>query len=264
MLKDHSIARALMRKRNVMAAVILRDMRTRFFNHGLGFLVVPLWPLTHMIALILIHSFAGSAVPPYGTSAALYYAAGLVPTLTFMYVSRFMALSLVMNRPMLSFPEIQAVDVMLARAFLEVMAACFMLFLIMAILWVSGINPWPDNLESAVYAYLATILLGLGFGMIVGIASMFQPMVVTVYALIIICVYISSGALFVVPYFPEEIKFALSFNPVFQCVEWMRHSFYENYPDELIDPWYVLAWGGCTLCMGLGTERFFRRQMKDL
>lgn len=242
---------------------MLRDMRTRFFNHGLGFLIVSLWPLMHMIALTLVHSVAGSVVPPYGTSTPLYYVAGLVPTLTFMYVSRFMALSLVMNKPMLAFQEVKVLDVMFARAFLEVIAACFTLFLIMTILWISGVNPLPDNLESAVCAYLATIFLAVGFGIVIGIASMFQPLIVTLYALFIICIYISSGALFIVPFFPTAIRFALSFNPVFQCVEWMRHSFYDNYPGELVDPWYILAWGSSALLLGLGLERFLRRQMLE-
>ena len=246
-----------------MSAVILRDMRTRFFNHGLGFLIVPLWPLAHMIVLILIHTVAGGAAPPYGESTALYYAAGLLPTMTFMYVSRFMALSLVMNRPMLGFPEIQAVDVMLARAFLEVMAACFTLFLIMSILWAFGIDPMPDDLENAVFCYLAVILLGVGFGMLIGVASMFMPIVVTIYALSVIVIYISSGALFVPTFFPEPVRYALSFNPVFQSVEWMRHAFYPNYADDLINRGYVLAWGLGALFAGLALERFFRRPMLE-
>lgn len=54
-----TIVDALIEKKHVMTAVILRDMRSRFFNHGLGFLIVSLWPLAHMIILIGLYTAMG-------------------------------------------------------------------------------------------------------------------------------------------------------------------------------------------------------------
>lgn len=48
---------------------------------------------------------------------AVVFATGLLPCLTFMYVSRFMALSIVMNRPMLAIPAVKVLDILFARAF---------------------------------------------------------------------------------------------------------------------------------------------------
>src|SRR4051794_32111287 len=100
---------ALIDTKNVMSAVVLRDIRTRFFNHGLGFIIAPLWPLIHMALLILIHT-VGNQSPLYGESPALFYATGLVPTLTFMYVSRYMAWSLMQNRAMMAYHAVKAID----------------------------------------------------------------------------------------------------------------------------------------------------------
>ncbi|MBB4570850.1 ABC transporter permease [Rhizobium leucaenae] len=244
--KMHTTIQAIARKKNVMNAVILRDMRTRFFNHGLGFAVVPLWPLVHMGVLILIHTMS-HGLPPYGESTAVFYATGLVPTLTFMYVSRFMGYSLIMNRSMLAFPEVQVFDVMIGRAFLEIVAACIMLFLIVGILWALGEKPFPFDLERAVCCYLATILLAVGCGTVVGVASMFMPIIVTAYALIIILLYVSSGTIFVASNLPDPLANALAYNPLLVCVEWMRTAFYETYSDKLVDQQYVLAWGIGTL-----------------
>ena len=238
-------------------------MRTRFFNHGLGFVIVPLWPLTHMGILILMHSLAGHGVPPYGESTALFYATGLVPTLTFSYVSRFMGLSLVLNKPMLSFPEIHVTDVMMGRAFLEIIAAFVTLSLIVGILYITGQNPLPFDLERAMYCYLATIFLAVGCGTLVGIVSLFMPIFITLYALILILLYISSGTVFVASNLPAPIAEALSFNPLLVCVEWMRTAFYESYSTKLVNEEYVFAWGLCMLLLGLLIERIFRRQMLE-
>ncbi|WP_236776042.1 hypothetical protein [Agrobacterium tumefaciens] len=66
-----SIRNALSEKKNVMTAVILRDMRSRFFNHGLGFLLVSLWPLAHMLILLTIYTVMGRKTP-YGDSLNVF------------------------------------------------------------------------------------------------------------------------------------------------------------------------------------------------
>ena len=142
---------ALRQKRDVMAAVIFRDMRTRFFNHGLGFLIVSLWPLSHMVIILLIYQLAGRTAP-FGDDIRVFFATGLIPTLAFMYVSRFMSLSLILNRPMLAFPAVTVVDIMFGRALLEIVAAFITLVFFFLILLALGDNPVPHNIEQAVYA----------------------------------------------------------------------------------------------------------------
>jgi capsular polysaccharide transport system permease protein len=224
-IKRSPIKMALREKMHVMTAVALRDMRTRFFDHGIGFLVVPLWPLVHMLVLLLIYSLAGRETP-YGDSLNVFFATGIIPTLLFMYVSRFMSLSLILNKPMLAFPVVQVVDVMIARAFLEAIAGALTLAFLLSILKFLGENIAPFDLEQAVLAYLSTLLLAVGIGSLVGVIVMFAPIFATAYALILIVVYAVSGTLFVANQLPESAAYALSFNPVLQGVEWMRTAYY--------------------------------------
>jgi capsular polysaccharide transport system permease protein len=215
-----------------------------------------------MGVLILIHA-VGKGASPYGDSASVFYATGLVPTLTFIYVSRFMALSLVMNKQMLNFPIVRIMDVLVGRAFLETIAACVTLTAMMAILWMFGQDPWPDNLEAAVSCYLATILLAFGVGTCVAMFSMFMPFLLTLYQLLAIVLYLSSGTMFVASHLPDQIAYPLSYNPLLQCVEWMRTAFYPTYSDKLVNKEYVIAFGVCALMIGLGTERFFRGKILE-
>jgi len=159
--KRSAMSLALEQKMNVMNAVMLRDMRTRFFNHGLGFLVQSFWPLAHIFMLIVIYNLAGRTAA-YGDSVTLFFATALLPTMSFMYISRFMCLSLILNRQMLSFPAVKIVDIMFARAFLEIMAAFLTLFLTIVILLILGDNPFPADPIQAVLAYLTSLLLGVG------------------------------------------------------------------------------------------------------
>ncbi|RDL47453.1 Polysialic acid transport protein KpsM [Ensifer sp. M14] len=253
-----SISYALRQKANVMRAVILRDMRTRFFNHGLGFLLVSVWPLTHMFVLLLIYAFAGRRTP-FGDSMRLFFATGLLPCLTFMYVSRFMALSIVMNRPMLAIPAVKVLDILFARAFLETIAACFTVFLTFMILLSLGDKPFPYDWSEAAKAFLSTILLAVGVGVVTGVITALFTFFATVYALCLIVIYISSGTLFVVSALPTQIAYALSWNPVVHAVEWMRSAFYPTYNSQVLDKPYLLSFGLGALCIGLLLERIVRR-----
>lgn len=257
-----TISYAMNQKFNVMKAVVLRDMRTRFFDHGLGFLVVALWPLAHMVILLGIFHFAGRQAP-FGESLNVFFATGLIPTLLFMYVSRFMSLSILLNRPMLAFPVVQVLDILMARAYLEVVAGFLTLIFMFTILLIFGENPWPYDPAQALMAYLATVLLAVGVGILVGVVAMFFNFAVTLYALLLILAYFSSGTLFVAPYLPDAIAIPLSWNPITQSVEWMRTAYFETYPDRLLDRSYLVGCGLLALFGGLVVERLCRRIMLE-
>lgn len=258
----YGIGAALREKRNVMSAVILRDVRSRFFNHGLGFLLVALWPLAHMLILLAVYTLVDRRAP-YGDSLNVFFATGLIPTLAFMYVSRYMSLSLLANRQMLAFPVVTVIDIMVARAFLEITAAVLTLVFLFIILLFLGDTPFPADPFQAVYAYLACLLLALGFGSIAGVIVMFMPVFATIYILMTILIYVLSGTLFVASSLPEQIAYVLSWNPVFQTVEWMRSAYYLGYSTQYLDKAYTLNFGMTALCLGLLLERVFRRRMLD-
>ncbi|WP_250939372.1 ABC transporter permease [Allorhizobium sonneratiae] len=241
-----------------MMAVILRDMRTRFFDHGIGYLVVALWPLTHMLALLVINGLRHGQAP-YGDSMYIFLATGLIPTLLFMYVSRFMSLSIILNKPMLAFPQVQILDILMGRAVLEVVAALLTLFFFVIILLVLGENPWPYNPVQALEAYSASVLLAVGVGIVAGVITAILPIFATAYALFMILIYLSSGMLFDTSKLPDQVTKILAWLPVFQTVEWMRVAYFPTYSDKLLDRQYVLMWGLCSLFFGLVLERMVRR-----
>lgn len=257
-----SFSEALRSKRNVMIAVILRDMRTRFFNHGLGFLIVSLWPLAHMLILLMIYSLTGRRTP-FGDSLYVFFATGLIPTLAFMYISRFMALSIILNMPMLAFPVVNVLDIMIARALLEVVAAFITLVFIFLIILAIGDNPLPYDLSEAVNAYLATILLSVGVGVLAGIIVMISPIFATIYALSMIVVYLASGTIFVISSLPDEISTPLSYNPVVHAVEWMRIAYYPTYSTKILNKEYLIGFGMTSLFIGLLLERVLRGRLLE-
>lgn len=248
---------AARRKSNVMKAVMLRDMRTRFFNHGLGFLLVIIWPIAHMFVLLAIYSVLGRRAP-FGDSLFLFFATGLVPTLSFMYVSRQMAMSVIANKPMLSFPAVNITDIIFGRAILEVLGSFIMAAAVLLILTSIEGTAIPFDVPNAVAAIFATLLLAIGIGSIISLLAVAFPATATMYFLVVITVYLTSGTLFVPSYMPQGVVSVLYWNPVLHGVEWLRSAYFIGYPNQILDKSYMLIFGASSLFTGLCLERLLR------
>ncbi|MDK4705012.1 ABC transporter permease [Rhizobium sp. CNPSo 4062] len=256
------ITEALIDKKNVMSAVMLRDMRTRFFNHGLGFIVVPLWPLAHMGIIIMIHSYVHQ-VPAYGDNSAVFFMTGVLPFLAFSYVSRFMAFSLVTNQSMLAFPAVKISDILMGRAVLEIIASFITLIFMMTIFYISGIDPYPADLQSATLCYISMLYLAFGTGYFIGICSIITPLLLTFFQLFIILLYVSSGVFFSASNLPESITEYIAYNPITVCIEWFRSAYFESYSDKLVSAPYVVGFATILLLLGLTIEQTFARSLSD-
>lgn len=255
--EDPTFLSALSRQRNVVFALMLRNIRTRFFAHGLGYLIAIGWPLVHTLSVLLIFASAGRA-SPYGTSTFVFVASGAVPFMTFSYLSRFMMVSALMTKPLMTFPEVKILDIVISSTILEALSSCLVALILIAIAWGFDIDASPRDAVEASYAFAAALLLGVGFGVVNTVIVLAQPMWMTGYSLLMILAWASSSTMFVANALPEPFRTAISYHPVAQVIEWMRYAYFEGYSDEILDRAYVLEVGIGALVLGLLFERLVR------
>ncbi|WP_157775290.1 ABC transporter permease [Hartmannibacter diazotrophicus] len=251
---------AFVRYRQALVALILRDIKTRFFGSAWGYLLAVAWPLTHIAALMTIHTLAGR-LPPYGDSGALWFATGIVPFMAFAYMSRMIMFGPVLNRPLLIFPTVKIMDILLARAIVETLSAGIVVIILAIYFTAAGVDFMPYDVPQAFFALGTAMLLGLGFGVINSVIAQAVPMWVTGYSLSIIIYWIASGVFFIPDNLPELARYILSFNPILQAVTWMRSAYYEGYGSLTLDKSYAVGVGVATLFFGLMLERFARGRL---
>jgi len=254
------VGEALRASLRVMWAVMLRDLRTRFFNHGLGFLVSIAFPLVHVVVLVAIWT-ALDRPAPYGDSAAVFFGVGLAPFMAWNYMSRFIMLSLVMNRPLLAFPAVKILDIVFGRGALETLGAFCMVALLVALALALGEPAMPHDLVDAAAALGAALLMGLGFGLFGALVALIFHGWVTIYMLIVIALYLLSGIVFTPHALPVEARDALSWLPTLHLVEWTRVAFFDGYPDDLLSRPYAMGWAAGSLAAGLALERAIRGRL---
>jgi capsular polysaccharide transport system permease protein len=244
----------------VLVALILRDIKTRFFGSAWGFLLAIAWPLTHIGILLSLNLVTGR-LPPYGDSAALWFATGIVPFMAFSYMSRFIMFGLLLNRPLLIFPHVKIMDVLLARAIVELLSAGLVILLLAFFFSTQNVDFAPVDTVQAFYALGSILLLGLGAGIINAILAQAIPGWATVYSLSMIFLWMVSGIFFIPDNLPEFLRYPASFSPILQNILWLRSAYFEGYGALTLDKSYTVGYGVVTLFSGLLLERLVRGRL---
>lgn len=242
---------------NVIYALMMHDIKNRFFGSGLGQIVMVLWPFAHVIVLLIIYTFTHRP-NPYGDSLVQYITISIFPFICFNYVSRWILFSAVMNRSFLQYPVIRPMDLLIARTLLEIVSITLVAILMVSMLLVLGLNAMPQDPTQAVCAFAAVVFLAAGMGILNGAIAFVVPMWHMLYIIVIIGSYISSGVMFVAADLPEQIRDILSYNPLLICVEWIRCAYFSDYPTLLLDRWYCLKFSLITLTLGFILVRVLR------
>jgi capsular polysaccharide transport system permease protein len=243
---------------NVIRALMLRDMRTRFGGSYWGYAAVVMWPVAHIFLVVGIMVFRGMP-SPMDLNPMLFIATGAVPCYVFQYTSREAMKAVIVNRPLTYYPQVKVFDIMLARFIVEVIKGFTGLIIIVAILFASGVDPTPQDSAMVVAGYCASIMLGLGIGAInIGIMAFF-PGWLFGYVLVTVTVYLTSGVFFLPHLLPDEVYSLVKWNPMVQIIEWVRLGYNPNLGVN-VDYSYVLFWGCGSLMIGLLMERFLVRK----
>ena len=249
---------ALTNQTHVFHALILHDIKSRFFGNGLGYVFTILWPAAHLALIVILYAMTGRG-GGYGTSTLLFVATGVLPYICWNYISRFCMLSIVMNKSALNYPIINALDIILARIFLELVTCTIITLVLLALLTLGGINVVPMQPAAAAEGLLSSVLLGVGFGILNATIVMILPLWMIGYVLILIVFWITSGVVINPELLPQQIGDWLAWNPLLHCIEWIRSGYYPDYPTRLLSKSYVLEVGFGSLALGLLMQRTLKR-----
>lgn len=243
----------------VLNALMLRDMRTRFGASHWGFVIAVGWPFAHMLMIVAIMAARGMPTP-LGHSLVLFVCTGVIPFIGFMYMGRKMMESVLMNRPLLFFPQVKTLDLLTARAILEIIIFFASTVLCLIFLFLCGIDPVPAYPAEAVYALLVTIFVSIGVGMMNAcIVTFFEPYAMG-YVLIQISLYTLSGVFYVPEYLPQIAYDILSYNPLLHCIMWFRSAYYPGYGSG-VEKSYAILCGATFMVIGLTVDRFIVRRL---
>jgi len=233
-----------------IAALILREMSTRFGRTPGGYV----WAIAEPLAGILVLSLAFSLVmrtPSLGTSFILFYATGYMPFNLYQNLSNQVARAITFSKPLLQYPSVTWVDAVLARFLLNSLTG-----ILITILLLTGILAVIDSrtilyLPPVVIATALAMLLGLGVGVLnCAIIGLF-PIWEMAWSIITKPLFIASGIFFLYDTMPPLARDILWYNPLIHIIGLMRTGFYPTYTAAYVNIPYVLSIALGLLALGL-------------
>jgi len=168
------IQSALSTQARVIYALILRETKTRYGEHKLGFLWAIIEPLLMVAIFVAIFSMIRSGSPG-GMPMVPFMLTGIVPFTLFRSTMTQMQGAIAMNRMLFAFPQVTTFDVIFARGLLEVLLLGGVFGMLLFGMHIAGYDIRIERPLGVLTACALLALIGVGFGFIFASLSPFIP-----------------------------------------------------------------------------------------
>jgi capsular polysaccharide transport system permease protein len=237
-------------QRDVIYALLLRELSSRFGKSRGGFLWVLVEPIAHLLVPILIIGFLRQAMVP-GVEYPVFLVYGFLPFLLFKAI----CLQIVDGANaggVLSYRQVLLMDVFLTKAMAHAIIEAVVFVLVLTGLALLGFSVLPQRPVELVGVLLLTVLLAFGLGLLFAAISSIIPDMRAVIKILFLPLYFISGILIPVTRFPDGWAQWMAINPVLHVVELSRLSGLGAYqPTQYLSLGYVVALALVSTTVGL-------------
>lgn len=246
---------------DVIGALILRELHTRFGRENIGYLWIFAEPLLLAIAVGALH--AQHAVPVSGGIRTIPFAiAGYTVFILFRsMVSRAESL-LEANRPLLNHRRVTILDMLLARAVLELASTTVVLILLLGGAWLLGFADLPAD---PLLVGLAVLLVGwfsFALSMLIVALSHEAPLFGRLIHPVLYLSMPLSGAFFAMAWLPSGLRAMAEWIPLVPMFELLRVGQFAGYPDAWAGLAYPVGWCAFLTLVGLAGLRLLRARVQ--
>lgn len=261
---EDSFIESLRIQLRVIGALVLRDVITRYGRHGLGFLWLFLEPMMFSIGVTIIWTVARmshmgvSTMPIAGFALTGYSAIVLWRN----FVNR-LSNNTSSNKGLLYHSNVQVMDLIYARALLDLSASTVSLVFLTLVFWALGLMELPvDPLQ----AFIAWILFAW-FAFAAGLIAAFMGETSEVFERVLhIMMYLTlplTGAFTMVSWMPEPVQTMLLYSPLVNGVEMLREGYFGSGIHAMYSVPYLLSVNLILTLIGLILVRNIRRKLID-
>lgn len=257
-----SLARGALVQWQVVHALVLRETRTRFGAHQLGYLWALLEPLMWVATFGAMYAFAHRKVPG-DMSLVGFLGTGIVTYSLFQSCATRAGEAINGNRALLFYPQVHPLDLIYARGVLEAatFGAVFLVIMGGEALYLQQL-PAVDDLFVVIMGLLLAALLGTSLGLVLCMLGELSGAVQRLRTPLMRPLFWASGLFFTLADTPVEAQGYLLANPVLHLVEAVRDGWFTTYRSEAASLGYVGAWILGLASLGLALERVVRRRLE--
>ncbi|PZU17849.1 MAG: sugar ABC transporter [Shinella sp.] len=236
----------------VVAALLIREMSSRFGNKPGGYIWALLDPAAHIAFLCAIFMSLARA-PALGTSFPLFFATGYLAFQFYQATQGFVSAAIKSNQTLLSYPNVAPIDTVVARYLLQFGTTAFVAIVVIATIMLTMRHAPEIRWAFVVEAAFAASLLALGIALFNNVAFVQFPAYEQFFSIISRPMFMISGVFFVPDAIPHPYRDVILFNPVAHVLMLFRKGFYPEYRAIGMDMGYLYGVASVLIFIGLFT-----------
>ncbi len=246
---------------HVIGALIMRELHTRFGRDNIGYLWIFVEPMLLAGAVALLH--AGQHLPLSGNIRPVPFAiSGYALFILFRsMVSRAETL-LEANRPLLHHRQVTLLDMLIARALLEIASITSVLAVLLCASWLLGLADVPADFVLVLAALLLVGWFSFGLSMLVCALSHESPLIGRLVHPLLYLMMPLSGAFFAMIWLPLDWRVMAAWIPLVPMFELLKVGMFEGYPDNYAQLGYAVGWCAAVTLLGLLALRLVRARVQ--
>jgi len=238
-------------QRDVIYALLLRELSSRFGKSRGGFMWVLVEPIAHLLVPMTLIAFIRNRFVP-GVEYPVFLAYGFMPFLAFKAICLQILNGVNAAQGLLAYRQVLLMDVFIAKAMAYIVIQAVVFAIVLAGLALFGYDVLPPHPIELAGVLVLTVTLAVGLGLVLAALASLIPDVRSVIVIMFMPLYLVSGVLFPVTRFPDEMLRWLAFNPVLHVVELSRVAAVEGYvPMKYLSIAYPVALAVVSMAMGL-------------
>lgn len=245
----------------VLHALVLRETRTRFGTHQMGYLWAVIEPLFWVFTFYGLFYFMGRALPT-GMDIVGFISTGIIPFIVFRQSVDRAVNAVNGNKPLLFYPQIRPLDLVVARVALEFTTLVWVFVLIIVGHFLITRDFAIDSVMWVIGGFVLAWMLGVGVGLFLLGASMYFNVVSRLVGIVMRPMFFLSGIFFTANELAPDLREYLLWNPVLHAVEMVRDGYYTSYTSHHLNAAYPLAVALVAGYLGLVVERMARKRIQ--
>lgn len=253
--------KALLVQLQVIHALVLRETRTRFGRHRLGYVWALVEPILWIATFATMYYLLGRSRIE-GLPMVAFLVTGIVPFLLFRETSGRLVAAIEANKGLLFYPHIRPLDLIAARALLELATHIALLSVLLAGAAVFSGEMRIDNVLTMLVGMLLASGLGVGLGMVFCGLSVFTSSAERLFGPLFRPLFWVSAVFHSSNSIPKAAREVLLYNPVLHAVELVRDGWFPSYHARYVSAVYPAAWVLVLVFFGLTLERVARRRIQ--
>lgn len=217
---------------SMVAALLRRDMATRFAGDAVGYAWAVITPMTWILAIALFFDWLGRTAP-IDADLPVFLATGMLPYLLFRsHVTSLMRVER-SARHLVTMGPARPEDIFTATSLLEGLNALFIPAAVLTATAFIGHVPLPHDPLLVLFALSLAWGLGASIGRLAAVLNRFSPAVGRILPILLRPFFWISGIFFIAAELPAEIAAALWWNPVLHVTELLRAGWFLGFESGL-------------------------------